>query len=35
LIDPRELAEWILADGLSVRFQVQLHKIIWGNMKGK
>lgn len=35
LIDPRELAEWILADGLPVRFQMQLHKVIWGNMKGK
>lgn len=35
LIEARELAEWILADGLPVRFQVQLHKVIWGNMKGK
>jgi 7-carboxy-7-deazaguanine synthase len=26
----RELAEWILADRLPVRFQVQLHKFIWG-----
>ncbi len=25
----RNLAEWILTDGLDVRFQVQLHKIIW------
>jgi 7-carboxy-7-deazaguanine synthase len=24
-----DLAEWILADGLSVRYQLQLHKIIW------
>ena len=24
------LADWILADGLNVRFQPQLHKIIWG-----
>lgn len=29
------LAEWILADGLNVRMQVQLHKIIWGEMRGK
>ncbi len=29
-IDPRELAEWVLEDGLSVRLQVQLHKILWG-----
>lgn len=35
LIDPTELAEWILADGLPVRFQLQLHKLLWGNMKGK
>jgi 7-carboxy-7-deazaguanine synthase len=32
---PVELAEWILADGLDVRFQLQLHKILWGNMQGK
>lgn len=35
LIDPQELAEWILSDGLPVRFQLQLHKILWGNSKGK
>ncbi len=29
-IDLEALAEWILADGLPVRFQVQLHKLIWG-----
>ncbi len=29
------LAEWILEDGLDVRFQMQLHKVLWGNMKGK
>lgn len=28
-MDIRELAEWILADGLSVRVQLQLHKLIW------
>jgi 7-carboxy-7-deazaguanine synthase len=26
---PQELAEWILADRLRVRFQLQLHKYIW------
>jgi 7-carboxy-7-deazaguanine synthase len=26
---PRELAEWILADGLEVRFQLQLHRVLW------
>lgn len=30
-----KLAEWILADGLPVRFQLQLHKIIWADAKGK
>jgi len=28
-LDLRQLAEWILADKLPVRFQVQLHKYIW------
>lgn len=28
-LDPRELAEWILADGLAVRLSLQLHKFIW------
>jgi 7-carboxy-7-deazaguanine synthase len=32
---PRELAEWILADRLPVRFQLQLHKLLWGNIQGK
>jgi 7-carboxy-7-deazaguanine synthase len=31
----RELAEWILEDRLAVRFQLQLHKILWGNVPGK
>ena len=35
LIEPQSLAEWILEDGLNVRFQLQLHKLLWGNMKGK
>ena len=34
-LEPRQLAEWILEDGLNVRFQLQLHKILWGNLKGK
>ena len=29
-LDPRELVAWVLADGLDVRVQVQLHKYIWG-----
>lgn len=28
-IDPREIVEWILADRLEVRFQLQMHKFIW------
>ncbi len=31
----RELADWILEDRLPVRFQIQLHKILWGNTPGK
>ena len=31
----RDLAEWILADRLPVRFQLQLHKVLWGNVPGK
>lgn len=31
----RDLAEWILADQLPVRMQVQLHKILWGNEPGR
>jgi len=29
LVDPRELAEWILADGLNARLGLQIHKFIW------
>ena len=28
-IDPRQIVEWILADKLDVRFQLQMHKFIW------
>jgi len=31
----RELADWILADRLPVRFQVQLHKVLWGDVPGR
>jgi 7-carboxy-7-deazaguanine synthase len=34
-VAPRELAEWILADRLPVRLQVQLHKVLWGNEAGR
>ena len=33
-IAPRELAEWILADRLDVRLQVQMHKLLWGEVPG-
>ncbi|MFB3814296.1 MAG: 7-carboxy-7-deazaguanine synthase [Terriglobales bacterium] len=29
LLDPRDLAEWILADALRVRLGLQIHKFIW------
>lgn len=32
---PRELAEWILADQLTVRFQLQLHKLLWPHETGR
>ncbi len=34
LQDPSELAAWILADGLEVRLQLQLHKLLWGDRPG-
>jgi 7-carboxy-7-deazaguanine synthase len=34
-LEPKILADWILADRLPVRFQVQLHKLLWGNIQGK
>jgi len=34
-IQPRELADWILEDRLDVRFQMQLHKLIWGDEPGR
>lgn len=34
-LDPGALADWILADGLAVRLQVQLHKYLWGDVRGR
>jgi len=34
-LDPRDLAEWILADQLPIRFQIQIHKILWDNQPGR
>jgi len=31
----RDLADWVLEDQLPVRFQVQLHKYLWGNTPGR
>ncbi len=33
-LSPRELAEWILADNLPVRLQLQLHKLLWNDEPG-
>jgi 7-carboxy-7-deazaguanine synthase len=33
-VQPRELAEWIIADKLPVRFQLQLHKLLWNDVAG-
>lgn len=34
-IEPRQLAQWIIDDHLPVRFQLQLHKILWGDEQGR
>ncbi|RMD78485.1 MAG: 7-carboxy-7-deazaguanine synthase QueE [Gammaproteobacteria bacterium] len=34
-LEPRELAEWMLADRLPARLQIQLHKLLWGNEPGR
>ena len=34
-LDPTRLADWILADGLDVRFQIQLHKVLWNGEPGR
>ena len=33
-LQPRDLAEWIIADKLPVRFQMQLHKLLWNDVPG-
>ena len=33
-LQPRTLAEWIIADKLPVRFQMQLHKLLWNDAPG-
>ncbi len=34
-LESRQLAEWVLEDRLPVRFQLQLHKLLWGNERGR
>jgi 7-carboxy-7-deazaguanine synthase len=34
-VSPRELADWIVEAKLPVRFQLQLHKILWGEEPGR
>mgnify|MGYP001828996107 FL=1 len=34
-LEARELAEWVLEDRLPVRLQLQLHKLLWGDIPGK
>jgi 7-carboxy-7-deazaguanine synthase len=34
-LDPALLAQWILDDRLPLRFQLQLHKLLWGNVQGR
>lgn len=34
-LPPEQLAQWILEDQLPVRFQIQLHKVLWGETPGR
>ncbi len=34
-LDASELANWVIRDRLPVRFQLQLHKLLWGNEPGR
>ena len=34
-IQPADLANWVLDSGLAIRFQLQLHKILWGDEAGR
>jgi len=35
VIDPRDLAQWMLDDRVAARFQIQLHKVLWGDTPGR
>lgn len=34
-LDASDLADWVLADRLDVRLQIQLHKVLWGEVPGR
>ncbi len=34
-LDARVLADWVVEDHLPVRFQIQLHKVLWGDVPGR
>ena len=34
-LEPRQLAEWLLASGLEARLNLQLHKLLWGEQPGR
>lgn len=34
-LDPTDLAEWILADRVPARLQIQLHKLLWNDARGR
>lgn len=34
-LSPTDLAEWVVRDHLPVRFQLQLHKVLWGAERGR
>jgi 7-carboxy-7-deazaguanine synthase len=34
-LTPRQLADWIVEERLPVRFQIQLHKYLWGDEPGR
>jgi 7-carboxy-7-deazaguanine synthase len=33
VLDPRELVEWMLVDGLNARLSLQIHKYVWEPQK--
>jgi len=34
-VAPAELADWVLSSGREIRFQMQLHKLVWGDEPGR